>query len=321
MMKGVIVGAGFMGRTHLEAYASRKDAEIVCIVDRDEQKAKALTQAYGIEALAELSRALEEWKIDFVDVCLPSTLHKQAVVTALEAGAHVLVEKPFALSLEDADAMIEAADKARRRLMVAHVCRFMPQYQYLKQTVATERLGKSLIFSAWRLSETPGWSWNNWLNDKSLSGGTLLDLSIHDLDIANWLFGTPVEHRLKEIASPLKTGPSHLISSLGYPGIGAVTIEASHLMPAGYPFSAGFRLVTERGSLEWGTSAAQPGCLGEFTDQGEQQIEIKEEDPYRREIQHFLDCLRTGKAFAISPREARLAVRTVAMLQDPGGCC
>jgi predicted dehydrogenase len=130
VLQGVVVGAGFMGRTHLAAYASRKDAKIVCVVDRDTQKADGLARPHGCEVRTDLAQALQDWQIDFVDVCLPSTLHRSAVTTALGAKAHVLVEKPFATTLEDVDAMIGAAESADRRLMVAHVCRFMPQYRY-----------------------------------------------------------------------------------------------------------------------------------------------------------------------------------------------
>ncbi len=205
--------------------------------------------------------------------------------------------------------MIEAAKSADRRLMVAHVCRFMPQYRYLKKTVETRSLGQPLVFYAWRLSETPAWSWNNWLNDKVQSGGTLLDLSIHDLDIANWLFGEPTGHDLTEISPHSAQGPSHVISRLAYPATGSVTIEASHLMPKNYPFNAGFRLVAEHGTLECGEA------LMEYTDKGATRIPLEDGDPYHAEIHHFLDCLATGEAFRISPREARLAVETVLKLR------
>jgi predicted dehydrogenase len=303
--RGVVVGAGFMGRTHASAYLSRKDARIVCIVDRDREKAEAIAEASGCEVRSDLSQALSDWPVDFVDVCLPSTLHRQAVTAALESHAHVLVEKPFAVSLEDVDAMIQAAGGSKKRLMVAHVCRFMPQYQYLKKTVEGQTLGKPLVFHAWRLSEAPAWSWNNWLNDKAQSGGTLLDLSIHDLDVANWLFGVPQAHDLTEISSPSKAGPAHTISRLAYPSVGSVTIEASHLMPKNYPFNAGFRLVAEKGTLEFN------GSLNEFTDKGMRQIPLEQYDPYETEIHHFLDCLASGEEFRITPQEARLAVATV----------
>lgn len=304
VLQGVVVGAGFMGRTHLAAYGSRKDARIVCVVDRDVERARSI--ALGCEVRSDLSKALSDWEVDFVDVCLPSTLHRDAVVEALNAHADVLVEKPFAVSLVDVDAMVSASEKTKSRLMVAHVCRFMPQYLYLKNTVEGQILGKPLVFHAWRLSEVPAWSWNNWLNDKAQSGGTLLDLSIHDLDVANWLFGVPKAHNLTEISSLSSPGPAHTIARLSYDDIGAVTIEASHLMPKNYPFTAGFRLVAERGTLEF-----TEGRLTEYTDAGSTIVPIEQNDPYQAEIHHFLDCLKSGEDFRITPQEARLAVATV----------
>ena len=206
--------------------------------------------------------------------------------------------------------MISASKKTKSRLMVAHVCRFMPQYQYLKKTVEDQILGKPLVFHAWRLSETPAWSWNNWLNDKAQSGGTLLDLSIHDLDVANWLFGAPKGHSLTEVSSPSNPGPAHTISRLSYDDIGAVTIEASHLMPKNYPFTAGFRLIAEKGTLEF-----TAGALTEYTSGGSVDIPLEPNDPYQTEIHNFLDCLKSGEEFRITPQEARLAVATVHALR------
>lgn len=320
-MKGIVVGVGFMGRTHLESYSRQKDARIVALVDRNNLKtAKLLAAQYGCEAFAELDEAIEAVGADFVDVCLPTRLHKEAAVLAMTKGAHVLVEKPFALNLDDIDEMITASGSFGKRLMVAHVCRFMPQYMFLKKSVDERALGRPIFFSAWRLSEAPSWSWNNWLQDRKLSGGTSLDLSIHDIDIANWLFGTPAICRYHESNSDARPGCSHVLSQLSYADGVTVSIEGSHLMPKGYSFTDGFRMICEKGVWEWHTANTPPTSIMEFTAEATREIPVDAiggsgpNNPYDEEIHHFLACLKTGEPFRISLDEARLAVSTVQRL-------
>ena len=317
-MKGIVVGVGFMGRTHLESYSRIADARIVAIVDRNNlNTAKLLAAQYGCEAFAELGEAIEAVGADFVDVCLPTRLHKEAAVLAMAKGAHVLVEKPFALNLDDVDAMIAASVSSGRRLMVAHVCRFMPQYMFLKKALEGRTLGEPIFFSAWRLSEAPSWSWSNWLQDRKLSGGTVLDLSIHDIDIANWLFGAPLRCRYSESNSDAKPGSSHALSLLSYTEGITVSIEGSHLMPKGYSFTDGFRMVCEKGVWEWHTANTPPTSIVEFTADAFREIPVDTiqksgfGNPYDEEIRHFLACLESGEPFRISLEEARLAVSTV----------
>jgi predicted dehydrogenase len=313
-MKGLIVGAGFMGRTHLDSYSRQENAQIVAIVDHNMSNAQVLGTKYGCQAFPNLERALADCPVDFVDICLPSTLHKNSVIAALEKGCDVLVEKPFALTLDDIDAMIATSKSTGNRLMVAHVCRFMGHYIFLKNVVESGALGKPILFSAWRLSETPNWSWNNWLHDKQLSGGTVLDLSIHDIDIANWLFGTPVSRTFHESTSAAKPGSSHVVSTLTYADNVVAIIEASHLMPPGFPFTYGFRLVAQDGVLEWNTANTPENTLMEYKAGQARKIPIEElenttfSNPYDEEIRHFLSCLESGEPFRISLDDAKLAV-------------
>src|SRR5581483_8683347 len=113
----------------------------------------------------------------------------EATEAALAAGKHVFLEKPIALTLEDADAIVAAAERSGRMLMVGLVLRFWPEYVELQRRVAAGELGRPLAVSALRLS--PPADWNDWMADRSQSGGTPVDLLIHDFDQMNWLLGTP----------------------------------------------------------------------------------------------------------------------------------
>jgi UDP-N-acetylglucosamine 3-dehydrogenase len=327
-LKGCIVGAGYVGKIHNEAYRNISEIQITAVADNNQGKAAELAQVHNGKGYQNYLEMIQVEKPDFVDVCLPSRMHRAAVVAALEASCNVIVEKPFALELDDIDVMIAAALCSGKRLMVAHVCRFMPQYVHAKKIITENSLGKPLFFNCWRNSETPGWSWDSWILKTSLSGGTIMDLSIHDIDITNWFFGIPQEYRAFESVHPVKEGPSHILSILDYPDRIRASVEAGHLMPKAYPFTVGYRLLFERGIVEWNSRETGSSLMRIFTDDREEKVELsglpsltpkgKEglADPYAEELAHFAHCLLTGEAFTIEPGDARLAVETVLKLKQ-----
>lgn len=320
-LTGYIVGAGFMGSTHLDCYLRNPHVDIRAIVDSNSDKALKLAEAAGCRVFQSLQEAADaEPFVDFVDICLPSVLHKQYAIQAMEMGADVIVEKPIATSLEDSDAMIKASETNNRRLMVAHVCRFMPQFSKAKELVEERVLGRPISMEIQRLSDAPLWSWNNWLQDKSQSGGTLLDLSVHDLDFSNWLFGRPISFDAYVSGIDEKKGSYSTCSLLTY-GNGVVSsVFSSHLMPKGYPLFSSFIINGTKGCLEWNTGNS-PNALRLVLEDGDSSsFDLESIDPvafenaYQRELDDFVDCLITGRRFKVDAYDARLALETVVNL-------
>lgn len=318
----VMVGAGFVGGLHSEAYSCLPEAKLVGVVDTRLEYAKKIAKQHGAKAFSSLDEALNSLKnVDVVDVCLPTELHKDAVLKAFNYGTDVIVEKPFAKEISDIDAMIEGSKKFNKKLMVAHVLRFMPAYSYIKKIVDRKVYGKPVYFTAWRIWNTPDWSWNDWITSMEKSGGTLLDLSIHDIDIANWLLGKPTSLFAQESYLPGKNfGPSHVTSCITYDSGVKATIEAGHLMPRAYPFTFGFRLVLENAAVEHlfidGKSE-----LYLIDDSGRKDIQESELDSvpngnsYAQEIRHFLENRNGDRGFIVTLEDAKLAVSTVHSLR------
>lgn len=128
MVRIGLLGCGFIGKVHAKAYAQIPDAKVVAVVDRDSGRAKEVAEELGAEVVPVVDDLLSRQDIDMVDVCLPTYLHADHVIAAARAGKHVLCEKPMALSLEQADAMIEATEQAGVAFMVGHTLRFWPEY-------------------------------------------------------------------------------------------------------------------------------------------------------------------------------------------------
>ena len=137
-----IVGIGFMGVTHFKAIDKVKGAKVTAIATRDAKKLRGdwrqiqgnfggsggRQDLSGIAAYDDVEDLLADPNVDLVDICLPTTMHYEWTMKALAAGKHVLVEKPIALDLKESEKMVALARKMRRRLMVAHVLRFFPEF-------------------------------------------------------------------------------------------------------------------------------------------------------------------------------------------------
>jgi predicted dehydrogenase len=288
-----LLGGGFMARIHAGSYAAlgdRADVRVVCALDGAEDIAADL----GAEVTRDWEAAISAPGVDAVDICLPTPLHRPVAQRALAAGRHVLLEKPIALTLEDADALGTAAANAGRVFMVGHVLRYMPEIVEMRRLLAAGDFGRPLSATALRLSAPP--DWNDWMTDPARSGGVLVDMMVHDFDILNALLGPARRVRATAVA-----GGRHVQVQLEHDGGGAV-VEGSHAMPASYPFTAGLRVLCERGVLEHRFVAgagdevadAMQSVLAIHPADGEAGRYHAEVDPWGAQIAHFLDCVETG---------------------------
>ncbi|MBR6084043.1 MAG: Gfo/Idh/MocA family oxidoreductase [Spirochaetales bacterium] len=304
-----------MGSTHLNYYMHDSRVEILGIIDSDRTRGRKLAYEGNCKSFSNIDEAYAFSNADFADICLPSFLHREAVTKCIWKGSNVIVEKPFALYEADAMDMIECARTNKKRLMVAQVCRFMPQYSQTKKLLDSGTMGKPISFFGFRESPPPEWS--NWFRNPSLSGGTLMDLSIHDIDIANWFLGKPETCRAVISSDAKNKGLSYISTSIIYKNGSQATIIANHLLPAKYKFINGFRLLLENGCIEWNTGVFPDGMLGITEGTKTRFVDISKEyekefnDPYATELESFISCLISGKSFPIEPEEAMLAVKTV----------
>ncbi len=199
-----IVGVGGIAGVHVSGYSKIDSARITALCDIIPERAsgKIVSSTLNIGTVGGGARRLQVASyvelsrnscripdIEVVDVCLPTDLHAEVAVAALEAGKHVLCEKPMALTVEDCDRMIAAAKASGRFLMVAHCIRFWPEYVALKEMVDSGKYGKVTSALFRRLSGLPKWS--PWFPEPALSGGAILDLHIHDVDYIQHLLGMP----------------------------------------------------------------------------------------------------------------------------------
>jgi predicted dehydrogenase len=306
MLKVGLVGLGVMGRGHLACY-KRLEAEgasihlvAICDVDAAHREGRDIVPGNigaggSVEVsmyaqYSDIAEMLKREKLDYVDIALPTYLHAQAAITAMEAGCDVLCEKPMARTVEQCDRMAASARATGRKLMTAHCLRFWPAYEYLKECVETSRYGKVVSAYFFRGGGTPRWSWQNWLLDGRLSGGCLLDQHIHDVDMVHWLFGLP---------DAVTSSAVNVIPGSGYDAVStrylyadgkAVCAEDDWTIGGAFGFNMMYRVNFQRGSLHFshGKVDDNPADGAGF------EPELPKDDGYYREIRYFCECISHG---------------------------
>lgn len=181
-----VIGAGFMGGLHARTIAESAGARLQAVADPDADRAAELAASFGAVAYPDYGRMLEVEQLDAVVVCTPETLHREPVIAAAERGCAVLVEKPIAASLEDADAMIDACQRRGVPLMVGYILRFEPAYARIQQAVEAGTIGRFL--SAYGRRNAPIGE------GERLAGRTTVVnyLTVHDVDQMLWYNPAPV---------------------------------------------------------------------------------------------------------------------------------
>lgn len=270
MVRIGIAGMGFMGVTHFRAIERIKGAKVVAICTRDEAKLRGdwrrVQGNFGgsggtqdvsqLGRYAELDDLLADPAVDLVDLCLPTPMHVEWSVKTLEAGKHLLLEKPIALDLKGADRILAAAKTNRRLFMVAHVLRYFPEFRLIKELVEKGTYGPILAAHFKRIISRPAW-WNP--EELGRTGGPAIDLHIHDADFVQFLFGMP-----KAVTSSGYVGKGgvveHLHTHYHFPGK-AITAEGGWLAQPGCPFEHGYDVYFEEATLKFNSSWGQPPVL------------------------------------------------------------
>ncbi len=324
MIKVGMVGFGFMAGMHTQCYQATGEAQIAALVEIREEKRKEAEAKFGCKTYTTVADMLADADVDVVDVSSPTYCHEEGVVAAAKAGKHVFCEKPFGLTVESCDRMIDATEKAGVTLMLGQVLRFWPEYTVIKDIVDSGKFGKILWMSARRVSPAPKWCWDGWYFDPARSGGAVLDLHIHDQDFIRYLIGTPKQ--IQAVGVKTATGGLDTVQALGMQhdnGAGSYA-EACLAMSDTYPFTMALLVVMEKGNIRL-DSGLTPSLMV-YPEQGaayapelpqaavnvstETSGNISSLGGYFFEIKHFVDCIKAGKKPTIvTPHDAREAVR------------
>ena len=189
-----VIGCGRISKNHLESIKAISGATLVAVADCDEQAVTRASDRYSCTGYCNYHDMLANPEVEIVNICTPSGEHAKIAIDALKAGKHVLVEKPMAMSLAEADAMIAAANEAGVKLGVVHQNRFNNAIIKLRKAVEEDKFGKLTHSSAvvrWNRNDEY-YSQAPWRGTWAQDGGCLMNQSIHNIDLLQWMMG-PVE--------------------------------------------------------------------------------------------------------------------------------
>jgi predicted dehydrogenase len=260
MIRIGIVSLGFMGMIHFLAARRLGGGRVTAICSRDARKRAgdwtgirgnfgppgAQVDLTGVKTFDSFEALLADPDIDVIDICTPTVQHAAMAIAALHAGKEVLVEKPIALAVADADRMLAAARAANRRLLVGHVLPFFPEFALVADAVRTNLYGPLLAAQFQRVIARPDWS--TAIADVAQTGGPAIDLHIHDTHFVRMLCGMPeavfatgcIEHdAIVHINAQYRFGP----------GGPSIACASGALCQRGRPFMHGYEIYFERGTL------------------------------------------------------------------------
>lgn len=246
------------------------------------------------------------------DICLPTYLHCEYAIKFLKAGKHVLSEKPMALNVEQCDTMIATAKQENRKLMIGQCLRFSAAYQYLKECIDSEKYGNLRHIFMDRLSAQPRWGYEHWFEDTDKCGGCILDLHIHDVDMARFLLGEPDAVSTVALDGDVLWQVEN--TRMYYDGK-LVVINGSWDESATCKFKAGFRARFENATL-----LSDGNSVTVYPDRGDIfEAELANNNPFiMEEIRAFVNDLLSNKldSEVNPPESARDTIKLIEKLRE-----
>jgi UDP-N-acetyl-2-amino-2-deoxyglucuronate dehydrogenase len=327
-----IIGCGVISRTHAEAIASIEGAHLAVACSRTPEKARQLAEQHGAAWCTDFREAVVHPEVEAVSICTPSGLHAEPALAAFEAGKYVLVEKPMEITLEKADQMIVAAERAGRRLGVIFQKRFNPAAQYLKEAVDAGKLGRLTLAEAslkWYRSpdyfRSAGWR-GTWALD---GGGALMNQGIHFVDLLLWLMG-PVQSVTAYADTLLHSieVEDTLVASLRFQSGALGVIEAT---TTAFPrLSDRLEIVGTQGSVciengqlrfkyfadEDGGDVGLYGLKPGHGLRAAEEVPLTGEGGHAAQIADFCSAIREGRPPAVDGREGRRSLALITAIYE-----
>lgn len=297
-LKCAVIGTGYLGRFHAEKYANLPECELVAVVDINEETAKTIAEKHGAQALTDYLSLLGN--VDAVSIVVPTTLHYQVAKDFLNAGSHVLIEKPITTTVEQADELIVIAKAKNLILQVGHLERFNPAI------LALDKDEKPLFIESHRLSP-----FNPRANDVSV----VLDLMIHDIDIILALVNSEIERIDASGTAVLTKGTDIANARLTFKNGCVANVTASRISmklerkmrlfrPSSYASVDFQNRVLQK--YRTGDKEMFPGVPEILSEEAT----FETSDALLAEIQQFVDCIKTGEQPLVTGESARLALAT-----------
>lgn len=310
-MNIAVIGAGAMGKNHIRIFADMPNVNLVAIADTNEAVANALAHKFRTKAYTDYKKMLDSEKLDGVSIVVPTSLHKEVALYAINKGINVLVEKPIAANMADSKEIIKKAHEKNVKLAVGHIERFNPAIVELKKRMQNGELGRIFKIDIDRIGPFPA---------RIRDVGVVIDLAVHDLDILNYLTESKVIRLYSETEKRINTDHEDLleanmkfangvIASLNINWLTPTKIRRVHVTGEKGMFIVDYLsqdlYFYENSDAQVSNGFRSPSNVieGKMT-----KFYIDKKEPLRTEIEHFVDCCRNNKTPLVTGEAAAEAL-------------
>jgi UDP-N-acetylglucosamine 3-dehydrogenase len=311
MQRVAVIGVGTMGRQHSRVYKSLDGVELVAVADADPARAEEVAAEFGCNAYGDYRQLLEAEEVHAVSVVVPTSAHLDVTFAAVENGCATLVEKPLALTVQEAESIRDAAARHGSFLAVGHVERFNPAVRELKRRLDGGSFGEVTSVIARRVGVLP---------PRVKDSNVVVDLAVHDIDVCNYLVGRPPQHVSATGGTARGETIDYTEIFLDYGG-SAAFLQANWITPIK------IRKLTVTGTGGYGEldyitqtlDVYEPSDIGGFSSFAELQqrygssrisvAPVEPQEPLQFELMGFLAAARGERGDTVSPQEAIDALR------------
>ena len=270
-----VIGVGAMGRHHARVYSSLPMADLVGVADVDQRAAKEVAKLYNTTAFSDCEELLS-MGLDAVSIAVPTSLHADVAIKAAECGADMLIEKPIADSIKNAEKIVRAARKEGVKVMVGHIERFNPAVLRLKELIEAGELGDVLTISCKRVGP---------YSPRIRDVGIIIDLAVHDIDTISYLYGERAESVYAVAGSTFHTLEDYASLIVRFNPSRAGLIETNWLTPkkvrsltaVGTGGVANLDYLNQTLEISRGDTTVN--------------VDVEKDEPLRVELETFLRCI------------------------------
>jgi len=272
-----VIGTGFWGRNHARVFKELEETELLAVCDINAERAKNVAKQFGVRAYTSMGKLLKRKDVEAVSNCVWSLNLAKETLKALKAGKHVLVEKPMATNVKQAEKLLETAEEEGLHLSVGFLMRFIPGIQHMKNAIEDKTIGNLVCATAKRVSEWP---------ERIGDVGVVKDTAIHDIDIIRYFFGEePIAVYAKTGSMKYKKFEDYAQIMLTFEGGKSAFIESNWLTPyktrtlvvTGSKAIMKLDYITQELTIEDAKETIQP--------------RYPWQEPLKLELQHFANCI------------------------------
>jgi len=311
MLKIGLIGCGFMGGMHSACYNEIEGAQLVAVADIRPEKADEISKKYGVTEIYSTGiELIEKANVDIIDICLPTFLHAEHAELAMKKGVHVFIEKPVCLTKEEGERLLQIEKETGAKVQIGQVVRFCDEWLWLKDAVDSKKYGEVKSISFQHLSALPTWGWENWLLNHERSRTVALDMHIHHVDFARYMFGEP--DTFSSFVERDENGVIQQILTTFKFGNKVITTDCGWNYPVDFPFTenyiAKFEKATavctaENGVILYPEEGGQikQKIASAFTGSNDIGGNISDLGCYYNELKYFIEKLTANEPLEVAP--------------------